>query len=90
MTQILISVINRCVQGVGFVHQRDTVAFLSLFCAGHGVDAEGPKQRDLGGAQPAAQLLCQPGFCISIAVRFPWDLVCHGLLPSCAKSLSCL
>lgn len=50
MTQILISLINKCAQGIGFVHQRDTVALLSLFCARSGADAEGSKQQDWRGS----------------------------------------
>lgn len=87
MTQTLISLISKCAQGVGFTHQRDTVALLSPFCAGSGADGK-DQSNGIRGAQLATQLLCQPGFCVSIAVQFPWDCVCHGLLPSCAKSLS--
>lgn len=32
-------------------------------------------------------LMYQPDFWATIALWFPWDCVCHGLLSSCAKSL---
>lgn len=32
--------------------------------------------------------MCQPDFCVTVALWLPWDCVCHGLLSSCAKSLS--
>lgn len=73
--------------GSWFCSPRGHGGTLVPFCAGSGVDAEGWKQwgqRD----SASTQLLHQPDFCVSIAVHIPWDCVCHGLFPSCAKFLS--